>query len=226
LVTIVMSTAEQAAARTAAQAVESPRKALILVDIQNDFCPGGALAVADGDAVVEVANRYAREFTADGELVLATQDAHPANHGSFASQHAGHGVGDVIELAGASQVLWPDHCVDGSWGADFHPGLDCGLIRRVFKKGTDRQVDSYSGFFDNNQRNSTGLGEYLREQGVEQVYILGLATDYCVKATALDALRLGFGITVVVEGCRAVNIRKTDGDDALRELEIAGCALH
>jgi nicotinamidase/pyrazinamidase len=201
------------------------KRALILVDIQNDFCPGGALAVADGDAVVAPANKLATEFAACGDLVVATQDAHPANHGSFASQHAGAQVGDIVKLSGQDQVAWPDHCVDGTPGAAFHPQLRNDLINRVFKKGTDARVDSYSGFYDNDHTTATGLGAYLRDEGVSEVWVCGLATDYCVKATALDALGEGFKTTVYAPACRAVNLAPNDGEQALADLQAAGCAV-
>ena len=162
-------------------------KALIIVDVQNDFCPGGALPVPEGDRVVEVINRIQPGF----DLVVATQDWHPADHGSFAANHPGRRPGEQIELAGLPQILWPVHCVQGTPGAELHPGLDRSRIARVFRKGTDPSVDSYSGFFDNGRRASTGLGEYLKDQGVTDVYVCGLATDYCVKATALDAVASG-----------------------------------
>jgi nicotinamidase/pyrazinamidase len=202
-----------------------PKKALILVDIQNDFCPGGALAVVDGDAVVAPANALAEEFAARGDLVVATQDAHPAGHGSFASQHPGAQPGELVKLAGLDQVLWPDHCVDGTSGADFHPALRHDLIRRVFKKGTDARVDSYSGFFDNDHVQTTGLTTYLREAGVEEVWVCGLATDYCVKATALDACAEGFTTVVYAPACRAVNLSPSDGEQALAAMRNAGCRV-
>jgi nicotinamidase/pyrazinamidase len=201
------------------------RRALILVDIQNDFCPGGALAVVDGDEVVAPANALAAEFAARGDVVVATQDAHPKDHGSFASQHPGAQVGDTVMLAGRSQVVWPEHCVDGTPGAEFHPRLRRDLIAKTFKKGQDPRVDSYSGFFDNGHENATGLAVYLREEGVEEVWVCGLATDYCVKATALDALGEGFATVVYAPACRAVNMAPTDGSEALSSLEAAGCAV-
>src|SRR5688572_25354970 len=179
--------------------------ALVLVDIQNDFVFGGALAVPDGDAVVPIANRLA----ADGrfDLIVATQDWHPPDHGSFAASHPGRTVGEVIDLHGLPQVLWPVHCVQGTRGAEFVPRLATSRIERVFQKGTDPTIDSYSGIFDNGHRKSTGLGEYLKGNGVEDIYILGLATDYCVKFTALDARQLGFTTFVIEDGCRGVNLK-------------------
>ena len=201
------------------------KRALILVDIQNDFCPGGALAVKDGDKVVEPANVLATEFTALSDLVIATQDAHPKDHKSFASQHEGAEVGEVIQLGGLYQILWPDHCIDGTFGAAFHPHLKSELIVKTFKKGTDKDVDSYSGFFDNGHKRATGLGEYLYEQGVEEVWVCGLATDYCVKATALDAVAEGFRTIVYAPACRAVEMRPGDGNRALNDMKAAGCLV-
>ncbi|HYC89970.1 MAG TPA: bifunctional nicotinamidase/pyrazinamidase [Thermoanaerobaculia bacterium] len=194
------------------------KRALILVDIQNDFLPGGALAVADGDATVPVANRLQPQF----ELVVATQDWHPANHGSFASNHPGRNPGELSELGGLPQVLWPDHCVQGSLGAEFHRELDLSRVARVFRKGTDPEIDSYSGFFDNGHRKATGLGDYLREQEVTDVYVMGLATDYCVKWTALDAMQLGFRTHLVEDGARGVELKPGDVAAAVEEMRSAG----
>ena len=160
---------------------------LILVDLQNDFLPGGALAVPRGDEVFPLANVLQNSF----DLVVATQDWHPPNHVSFAANHPGRRVGDVIDLDGQPQVLWPVHCVQGTHGAELAAGLNKTKITHVVHKGTDPNIDSYSGFFDNCHLRSAGLAEYLREQAVAAVYVLGLATDYCVKATALDAIGLG-----------------------------------
>jgi nicotinamidase/pyrazinamidase len=196
-------------------------RALILVDLQYDFCPGGALAVARGDETVAVANRLVPSFS----MVVATQDWHPADHGSFATRHPGKRPGEIIELAGLPQVLWPPHCVQGSHGAELHAGLPRSAITAVFKKGTDPAIDSYSGFNDNGHRKSTGLGQWLRERGVEKLYVLGLATDYCVKATALDARALGFDTTVVADGCRPVELAPGDGERAFAELRATGIAV-
>ena len=194
------------------------KRALILVDIQYDFLPGGALAVADGDKVVAVANRVQSAF----ELVVATQDWHPANHGSFASQHRGKKPGDVIDLNGIPQVLWPDHCVQGSKGAEFHRDLDVRRIAKIFQKGVDPEIDSYSGFFDNGHRRGTGLADYVRAQKVTDVYIAGLATDYCVKFTALDGRTLGLNVFVIEDGCRGVNLNPGDSATALDQMRAAG----
>ena len=193
-------------------------KALILVDLQNDFAPNGALAVPRGDEVVAVANRAMPAF----ELVVATQDWHPADHGSFASNHPGKKVFETIELAGQAQTLWPDHCVQNTGGAMFIPGLDTRRITRVFPKGTDASIDSYSGFFDNGHRRATGLGDFLKERGVTEVCVMGLATDYCVKATALDARRLGFAVKVIVEGVRGVELKFGDCAIAMDQMLAAG----
>lgn len=193
-------------------------KALVLVDIQNDFCAGGSLAVPDGDAVVDVANALAPGF----DLVVATRDYHPAEHESFAINHPGKRVYEQIELDGLPQVLWPAHCVQGTPGSELHPRLDVARITRVFTKGTDARIDSYSGFFDNGHRKATGLGDYLKQAGVTELVILGLATDYCVKWTALDARQLGFGVSVVEDGCRGVGLGAGDIPRALEEMREAG----
>jgi nicotinamidase/pyrazinamidase len=193
-------------------------RALILVDIQNDFCPGGALAVREGDQVVPIANGLAGRF----DLVVATQDWHPADHGSFAANHPGRRVGEVIDLNALPQVLWPVHCVQGTPGAALAPGLDVSPVARVFQKGTDREIDSYSGFYDNGHGRSTGLGEWLSERGVRDVWVMGLATDYCVKFTALDARQLGFDVTLVEDGCRGVELRPGDVARAGEEMRGAG----
>ncbi|NCO38466.1 MAG: nicotinamidase/pyrazinamidase [Armatimonadetes bacterium CG_4_10_14_3_um_filter_66_18] len=195
--------------------------ALLLVDLQNDFLPGGALAVPEGDQVVPVANELMDRF----DLVIATQDWHPAGHGSFASQHPGGSVGDLIELNGLQQILWPDHCVEGSPGADFAPGFLRDRVNKVIHKGTDAGIDSYSALFDNGHRKATGLDEYLKERGVDQLYMLGLATDYCVKFTALDARQLGLQVHLIEDGCRGVNLSPGDSDAALAELREAGCRI-
>ncbi|HEX8459750.1 MAG TPA: nicotinamidase [Pyrinomonadaceae bacterium] len=175
------------------------QSALVLVDIQNDFCPGGSLAVKEGDRVVPVVNELQKLFP----LVVATQDWHPPGHSSFVS-------------------LWPPHCVQGTEGAGFVKGLDTSRVARVFQKGTDLEIDSYSGFFDNEHLRATGLGDYLKERGVKDVYVVGLATDYCVKFTALDARMLGFNTTVVEDACRGVEVNEGDTRRALEEMSAAG----
>jgi nicotinamidase/pyrazinamidase len=197
--------------------------ALILVDIQNDFLPGGALAVPDGDGVIPVANRLidSEQFT----CVVATQDWHPHDHGSFAANHPGTNIGQVIELNGLPQILWPVHCVQKTSGADFPADLNVGRFEEVFPKGTDPAIDSYSGFFDNGHRKSTRLGEYLRELGMTSVYVCGLAIDYCVKFTALDATQLGFETTLIQDASRGVNLRHGDVDRAVEEMRTAGVRI-
>ena len=198
------------------------KRALVLVDLQNDFIPGGSLAVREGDAVIPVANAVQKKKF---DLIVATQDWHPKDHGSFASNHRGKHPGDMIELGGLQQVLWPDHCVQGSRGAQFHPVLDRARVTKVFRKGTDKEIDSYSTFFDNAHRKSTGLGEYLQEQKVTDVYLLGLATDYCVKYSALDAVKLGFKTHVVIDGCRGVELKPGDTKSAIEEMQRAGVKI-
>ncbi|MBP9206899.1 MAG: bifunctional nicotinamidase/pyrazinamidase [Kofleriaceae bacterium] len=198
-----------------------PPRVLIWVDLQPDFCPGGALPVADGDTTIAVANQVAAGF----DLVVATQDWHPLDHGSFAANQPGTTPGQVIDLHGLPQVLWPVHCVQGTAGAALHPGLDQHRLAAVFQKGTDPRVDSYSGFFDNGRRGDTGLTAWLRARGVREVTVLGLATDYCVKFTALDAVEQGFTTRLVAAGCRAVDLQPGDGARALAELAAAGVAI-
>jgi nicotinamidase/pyrazinamidase len=192
-------------------------KAFIVVDIQNDFCPGGPLAVREGDRIILRINEIQKHF----DLVLATQDWHPQNHGSFASNQ-GKKPGEKIMLGGLEQILWPDHCVQGSPGAAFVKSLDISRVSKIFQKGTDKNIDSYSAFFDNAHKKATGLGDYLKEKGVSEVYIAGLATDYCVKYTALDAIQLGFKTFVLKEACRGVNLEAQDSEKALDEMQKAG----
>jgi nicotinamidase/pyrazinamidase len=193
-------------------------RALILVDIQNDFLPGGSLAVPGGDEVIAVANRLMPNY----DLVVATQDWHPPTHRSFAVNHPGRETFEVIEWQGAPQVLWPEHCVQESAGADFPAGLDRSRIQHVVAKGVDPDVDSYSAFFDNARQRATGLEDWLRQHGVDEVHLVGLATDYCVRATALDAVRLGFRTVVFRDGCRGVNQQPGDSDRAFAEMTEQG----
>jgi nicotinamidase/pyrazinamidase len=193
-------------------------EALVLVDLQNDFVPGGALAVPDGDQVVAVANRLMPHF----KLVVATQDWHPRNHTSFASQHSGKKAGDVIKIDGISQILWPDHCIQDTHGGEIVADLERENICRTFQKGTDAQLDDFSGFFDRGRRRSTGLNEFLHEQAVTTIFLMGLATEYCVKHTALDGVALGFETTVILDGCRGINLHETDAEQAIQEMRKAG----
>jgi nicotinamidase/pyrazinamidase len=196
-------------------------KTLILVDLQNDFLPGGALAVAEGDQFVPIANVLMPRF----DLVVATQDWHPPDHGSFAANHPGKRPGDVIDLHGLRQVLWPVHCVRGTPGADFAPSLNVSGIHHVVRKGEDAAIDSYSGFFDNGHRRSTGLADYLRSRGVTAIHVMGLATDYCVKFTALDARQLRFDVFLIEDACRGVNLAPADAAAAIAEMKAAGVTV-
>lgn len=199
-------------------------RALILVDIQNDFTPAtatkteGALTVPDGNAVIAVANRLMPDY----DLVVATQDYHPAGHKSFASAHTGREIGEVIDLNGLDQMLWPDHCVQGTSGADLCDELNRDGIDEVVVKGTDPEIDSYSGFHDNGHKKSTGLADLLRDRGVDAVDVMGLATDYCVKFTSLDAIKEGFETRLIAEGCRGVDITKGDSERAIDDLREKG----
>jgi nicotinamidase/pyrazinamidase len=193
-------------------------KALILVDIQTDFLPGGALAVPDGDAIIPVVNRLQIKFP----LVVATQDWHPVNHGSFAANHPGKNVFEQIDLNGLPQTLWPVHCVQGTPGAELATGLLRERIAKIFPKGTDAGIDSYSGLNDNGHRKSTGLGEWLKAKGVTEVFVCGLATDYCVKFTALDAAQMGFKTFFIEDASRGVNLQPNDVANAVAEMNRAG----
>ena len=193
---------------------------LILVDLQNYFLPGGALAVSEGEDVIDIANALSPRF----DLIVKTQDWHPSNHKSFASNH-GLDIGTIIELNGLSQFLWPDHCIQHSFGAQFSGKLVDHENSIVFRKGEDPETDSYSAFFDNGHRNDTGLGDFLKKRKSEALYIMGLATDYCVKFTVLDALKLGFKTYLIVDGCRGVDVNPGDVESALQEMEDAGAIL-
>ncbi|WGR91002.1 bifunctional nicotinamidase/pyrazinamidase [Bradyrhizobium sp. ISRA443] len=179
-----------------------PDDLLLVIDVQNDFCPGGALAVADGDAVVPVVNRLAERF----DHVVLTQDWHPAGHSSFASSHPGAAAFSSVTMPYGPQTLWPDHCVQGTPGAAFHPQLATDRAELVVRKGFRAAIDSYSAFFENDRTTPTGLAGYLRERGLTRIVMAGLATDYCVHYSALDARRLGFEATVVLSGCRAIDL--------------------
>ena len=196
-------------------------QALILVDLQYDFLPTGLLPVPEGDAVIPLAVKLMPEF----DTVVATQDWHPANHGSFAANHPWRKPGQVIDLFGLPQVLWPIHCVQGSFGAELVDPLDQDQITKVFQKGTDPEIDSYSGFYDNGHRRSTGMAEWLKEQGVDTVFVMGLAADYCVKFTALDALKEGFTTYLITDATRGVNLEEGDVERAFAEVAEAGGQL-
>lgn len=196
-------------------------KALLLIDIQNDFMPGGSLAVPGGDEIIPIVNEEMSKY----DLVVATQDWHPENHGSFAANHPGKNLFEQISLDGLPQTLWPIHCVQNTGGALFAPGLDTRLIHRVFTKGMDPQIDSYSGLYDNGHRASTGMGEWLKSQGVTELHVAGVATDYCVKFTVLDALAEDFKVHLITTACRGVNIQAGDLDRALEEMRTNGCHI-
>src|ERR1041384_5098183 len=199
---VVANELQEQAALNLPEPQTQTRRALLIVDLQNDFCPGGSLAVREGDQIVPLVNEVQKHF----DLIVATKDGHPAGHSSF-------------------ETLWPPHCVQGTRGAEFVPALDTRRIARTFLKGTDMEVDSYSGFFDNEHAHATGLGDYLKAQGVTDVVIAGLTTDYCVKYTALDALALGFNTTVVRDACRGVEVNAGDTERALAELRKAGARI-
>jgi nicotinamidase/pyrazinamidase len=175
---------------------------LLIVDVQNDFCPGGALAVADGDAVVPVVNRLAGRF----DHVVLTQDWHPSGHSSFATSHPGAAPFETIDMPYGQQTLWPEHCVQGTPGAAFHPQLKTERAELVIRKGFRPAIDSYSAFYENDRRTPTGLAGYLRERGLQRIFMAGLATDYCVHYSAVDARRLGFETVVIEDGCRAIDL--------------------
>ena len=196
-------------------------KALIIVDLQNDFLPGGALPVPHGDEVIPLANELRQRF----ELVLATQDWHPPNHGSFAANHPDKKPGDRIMLDGIEQILWPVHCVQNTHGAAFAPSFDTSQIAHVFHKGIDPRIDSYSTFFDNAHRRETGLADYLKKRSIKDIYLMGLALDYCVKYSTLDARQLGLNTHVILDGCRGINLEPGDVDHALDEMKRAGAVL-
>jgi nicotinamidase/pyrazinamidase len=197
------------------------KSALILVDVQKDFLPGGALAVTGGDQIVPIIKSIQPKF----QFTVATQDFHPVDHGSFASNHPGKNIGELIDLNGLSQILWPTHCVQGTEGAEFHSDLNKKNWIAIFQKGKNPLVDSYSGFFDNARRGDTGLGDFLKKNGILTVYIAGLALDYCVKYTALDGISLGFETFLVVDATRAVNLNSTDGAEAIQELRLASVKI-
>lgn len=195
-------------------------KALLLIDIQYDFLPGGALAVGEGDAVIPVANRLIPGFP----LVVASQDWHPPDHGSFASVQ-GKSPGTMGTLHGLPQVMWPDHCVQGTRGAELAAELDTHRVEAIFRKGVDPTVDSYSAFFDNGRRRTTGLAGYLRARGVTDLTVCGLATDYCVRFTALDALDAGFEVTLALAACRGVELAPGDVERAVGEMKAKGVRI-
>ncbi|MCL2833256.1 MAG: bifunctional nicotinamidase/pyrazinamidase [Treponema sp.] len=200
--------------------------ALLIIDVQNDFCPAGALAVKDGDEVIQPLNRAAALFSEYGAKVIATQDWHPGDHVSFASSHPGRNPGDVMELPGVKeQVLWPDHCIAGTAGADIHGKLDLSHVHMILRKGFRRELDSYSAFFENDKKTSTGLGGMLADLGIKNLFLGGLALDYCVFYSAVDAVRLGYKTAVLTDAVRGVDIPAGSAEKALQALEKAGVSL-
>jgi nicotinamidase/pyrazinamidase len=196
---------------------KTDRDVLLVIDVQNDFCPGGALAVPQGDEIIPVVNRLAASYA----HVLLTQDWHPRGHASFASSHPGKHPFETIDVSYGAQILWPDHCVQGTPGAAFHPGLDIPHTELVLRKGFRSIIDSYSAFRENDHRTATGLAGYLRERGFERVSLCGLATDFCVAFSAIDARQAGFEVSVVTSACRGIDV---DGSlaQAMRSMSEAG----
>lgn len=192
--------------------------ALVIIDVQNDFCPGGALAVPGGDEIVPGINNLMNDF----KDIILTQDWHPAAHSSFASSHPGKVPFDMVEMAYGPQVLWPDHCVQGSRGAAFHDGLDTTRAGLVIRKGMSLEIDSYSAFFENDRATATGLDGYLQTRGITALVMVGLATDFCVQFSALDAARLGYAVTVRRDLCRAIDL---DGSRAAAEAAMSAAGV-
>lgn len=191
---------------------------LLIIDVQSDFCPGGALAVGDGDAVVPVINRLAGQFT----HVVLTQDWHPAGHSSFASSHAGAAPFQSITMPYGPQTLWPDHCIQGTAGAAFHPQLETNKAELIIRKGFRPAIDSYSAFFENDKTTPTGLSGYLRDRGLRRIFLAGLATDFCVHYSAMDARRLGFEAVIIDSACRGIDL---GGSLAAAYAEMAGAGV-
>lgn len=195
--------------------------ALLLIDLQNDFLSGGAVPVAHGDVVLPLANQLQGAF----KLVVAIQEWHPANHKSFASSHPGRKPGDIVHLKKSPQTLWPTHCVQNTRGAELTPALMLNRVNKVFRQGTEADTDGYSAFFDSGHEHATGLYEYLQDKRVTEVYVLGLGTELCVKATALDSVALGFKTLVIEDACRAFNLKPDDAKTAIEELRLAGVTI-
>ena len=196
-------------------------RALLLVDLQNDFFPGGSLAVKDADKILPAIHKLLEKKF---EATIASKDWHPADHGNFATTHRKK-QGEIIQLAGVEQVLWPVHCVQSTPGAQFAPGWDAGKVENVFHKGIEKDIDSYSTFFDNGKKRGTGLESYLRKKNILDIFIAGLTTEYCVKYSVLDALQLGFNVYVIADGCRAVNLHPEDEALAYEEMRKAGAHI-
>ncbi|WP_085709999.1 MULTISPECIES: bifunctional nicotinamidase/pyrazinamidase [unclassified Pseudomonas] len=198
----------------------SPRTALLVIDVQNDFIPGGQLAVPEGDLIVPLINRLAEHF----KQVVIAQDWHPAGHASFASSHPGRQPYEVIQLPYGEQTLWPDHCIQGSRGAEFHSGLDLPHAQLIIRKGCNPDIDSYSAFLEADRTTTTGLTGYLKERGIDTVYMVGLALDFCVMFSALDARAAGFNTFVVLDACRAIDMNGSLAS-AIERMQVAGVGL-
>ena len=198
----------------------SPRTALLVIDVQNDFIPGGQLAVPEGDLIVPLINRLAEQF----KQVVIAQDWHPAGHASFASSHPGRQPYDVIQLPYGEQTLWPDHCIQGQSGAEFHPELHLPHAQLIIRKGCNPDIDSYSAFLEADRVTTTGLAGYLKERGIDTVYMVGLALDFCVMFSALDARAAGFNTFVVLDGCRAIDLNGSLAS-AIERMQEAGVGL-
>lgn len=198
-------------------------KGLLLVDIQNDFCPGGALAVKEGDKIIPIVNRLKQNKWFG--LIVLSRDWHPKNHWSFAVNHPGKKIGDRVNVDGIPQILWPVHCVQNSFGAAFHKNLIVDPADQIISKGTEPRLDGYSTFYDLGHRQSTGLTELLKEKGVDEIYICGLATDYCVKFSVLDALAEGFKVNVIMDACRGIDLNPGDVAQAIQEMKLNGARI-
>lgn len=198
--------------------------ALLLIDLQNDFCSGGALAVPEADQTIDIANQLIMLFKSQGKKIIASQDWHPADHGSFASAQ-GSSPFESGTLDGLEQTWWPDHCIRNSHGAEFNPQLNSAVIDHIVQKGSQREIDSYSAFFDNGHRHNTGLDAWLRQHDISSLVVMGLATDYCVKFSVLDALDLGYRVTLVTDGCRGVNLQPQDSAQAIQKMADSGATL-
>ena len=197
------------------------RRALIIIDLQQDFCPGGALAVEEGDQIVPLVNSISRHF----DCVAATRDWHPEGHVSFASTHPGRKVNESVDADGIDQLLWPDHCVQGTSGADFHPDFDIRGLDVIVHKGTNPRLDSYSAFFENDHTTPTGLAGYLTARGLQELYFCGLATDYCVYYSVLDALRHGFTVHLVEDCVRGVGYPPGSIEERIADMKTRGAVL-
>ncbi len=195
--------------------------ALLIVDVQNDFLAGGALEVKYGDSVIPIINKIQDKF----DLIIATQDWHTYDHKSFASQHKNNNIGDFVNLKGIKQILWPDHCVENTFGSEIALNLNQSKIEKVIQKGNNPNIDSYSGFFENDKKTKTELDDYLKDKEIETVYICGLATDYCVKFTANDAKSLGYKTYLIEDACKGVNISTADSELAIDEMKDNGVVI-